>query len=646
MKNLFLSLPRHQKQIIAAATDFICLPIIFYFALMLHFDSLKLEPLKEYSWLAFSTGAISIPIFIKLELYQAVIRYIDQKIISVVVIGIMSSLLVLVGLFLLIGNARLSPALFLIYGINATLYILASRFIARVFFLGTAETDQMQRVAIYGAGQAGNMLANALKSGREYYPQIFIDDNPQLQNTTIGGIKVYPSSQLKKLVAIKRINSILLAIPSLTRHQQREIFDRLEPLKIQIKITPPIINLVKGISRVEDMRQIEIEDLLGRDPVEPNLKLLSVGITGKTVMVSGAGGSIGSELCRQIINLNPLRLILLDNSEFGLYSIDQELQNLKSTQGLDVEILTFMGSVLDYEKCKDILSTFTVNTIYHAAAYKHVPLVEYNPVEGIRNNVFGTLNFAKAADTTGVECFILISTDKAVRPTNVMGATKRLSELILQSFSHQGSRTRFSMVRFGNVLGSSGSVVPLFRKQILNGGPITITHPEITRYFMTITEAAQLVLQTGSMATGGDVFVLDMGEPIRITELATRMVHLSGHEIKTPETPNGTIEIKYTGLRPGEKLYEELLIGTNFTITDHPLIMRAQEAEVDWQFLEATLKQLEEACIRNDHPAIRSQLRAIVQEYCPVSEIADILWKKIIAANHRQHLEQITQCRE
>jgi len=360
----------------------------------------------------------------------------------------------------------------------------------------------------------------------------------------------------------------------------------------------------------------------------PDARLISTGITGKSVLVTGAGGSIGSELCRQIMRLQPARLLLLEMSEFALYSIEQELRAYQLALGTDVELMPFLGSVLEHEKCIRILQSFMVETIYHAAAYKHVPLVEHNPIEGIRNNVFGTLSIAQAAMESGVSSFVLISTDKAVRPTNVMGSTKRLAELILQSFARQKSKTRFCMVRFGNVLGSSGSVVPLFRAQIMAGGPITITHPEITRYFMTIQEAAQLVLQAGAMGEGGDVFVLDMGQPVKIMDLAIRMVHLSGLDVKSDATPTGSIEIQYVGLRPGEKLFEELLIGENVEGTEHPLIMRAQEAEIPWPILQPLLKDLEQACSRFDYEQVRELLLRLVVEYAPQCGIEDFIWRK------------------
>lgn len=467
-------------------------------------------------------------------------------------------------------------------------------------------------------------------------PVAFVDDNIQLHKATISGIKVHPSERLADLILRHAVGTVLLAMPSLGRNEQKQIIDRLSSLKVKIKVTPPVKNLVKGMSRVEDVRQVEIEDLLSRDPVTPDSALLSVCITDKGVAVSGAGGSIGSELCRQIIKLNPRRLVLLEISEYALYAIDQELRAAVAASGLQTELVPFIGSVLDFDKARDIFQQFEIETVYHAAAYKHVPLVEQNPVEGIRNNVFGTWSFARAAVAAKVKCFVLVSTDKAVRPTNVMGSTKRLAELILQAFARQHSSTRFCMVRFGNVLGSSGSVVPLFRKQIAAGGPVTLTHPEITRYFMTIPEAAQLVIQAGSMGQGGDVFVLDMGEPVKIADLAKKMIQLSGNDVRSPMAESG-IEIRYVGLRPGEKLYEELLIGDNVSGTDHPLIMRAQEAEIAWPFLEIMLKHLDEACNRGDQAAIRAQLRKIVPEFTPSSEIDDHFWK-----NRREGLVSIS----
>lgn len=627
MKNVFLSLPRIHKQIIAATADVIFLPVIFYCSAILRDAGFGSNLPHFYLYTALGAGVISLPVHLKLGLYRAVVRYIDQRIISTVVVGVSTSTVLLAALGMLVMGYPLSPKTFVIYWISAILYVLASRFIVRGFLNQRGELHKM-RVAIYGAGQAGSLLANAIKPGNEYRPIIFIDDDAQRVNTTIGGIKVYPSSELATLAKTYNISTVLLAMPEISRKEQRAILDRLASLSLRIKVTPPISSLVKGKARVEDVRQIEIEDLLSRDVVAPHADLLSLCINGKSVMVTGAGGSIGSELCRQIIALDPAKLILLDISEFALYTIEQELREIQSTLELSIEIVAFVGSVLDTEKCSRILTAFAVDTVYHAAAYKHVPLVEHNPIEGVRNNAYGTLSMARAAMAANVSCFVLISTDKAVRPTNVMGATKRLAELVLQAFAHERSNTRFSMVRFGNVLGSSGSVVPLFRKQIAAGGPITLTHPDITRYFMTIPEAAQLVIQAGAMGKGGDVFVLDMGDPVRIADLAVRMVHLSGQEVKTPATPEGTIEINYVGLRPGEKLYEELLIGNNVSATAHPLIQRAKEAEFEWPVLKHMLNQLDDACLCFDHNAVRLYLQKIVREYAPSSDIADNVWRQ------------------
>lgn len=627
MKNIFLSLPRVQKQMVAATVDVLCLPIIFLLAAILHFQGPLRGISSDYIMLAIGAGLVSVPVYLRLGLYRAVVRYIDQRIVSTVLQGVTISTIILIAISLIVFGPLASVKPFIIYWISAILYVVASRFVARGFFNQRGETRKTP-VAIYGAGQAGSLLANALKPGTEYQPIVFVDDDPQRVNTTIGGIKVYPSCDLERVAKHYNIGTVLLAMPQLTRKEQRNILDRLALLSLRIKVTPPISTLVKGKARVEDVRQIEIEDLLSRDVVAPNTELLSLCITGKSVMVTGAGGSIGSELCRQIIALEPAKLILLDISEFALYTIEQELREIRATEESAVELVAFVGSVLETEKCTRILTSFKVDTVYHAAAYKHVPLVEHNPIEGIRNNAYGTLSMANAAIAAKVKCFVLISTDKAVRPTNVMGATKRLAELVLQAFARKGSATRFSMVRFGNVLGSSGSVVPLFRKQIAAGGPITLTHPEITRYFMTIPEAAQLVIQAGAMGKGGDVFVLDMGEPVRIADLAVRMVHLSGQEVRTPATPTGTIDINYVGLRPGEKLYEELLIGSNVSGTAHPLIQRAKEAEFEWPVLKSMLQQLDEACERFDHNAIRLHLQKIVREYAPSSDIADNVWQK------------------
>jgi FlaA1/EpsC-like NDP-sugar epimerase len=622
-----LELSRFKKQLLAASIDSVMLPLTFFFAIWLRYDHVDMALLRQYLWLMAVAPLVSIPIFIRIGLYRAMIRFIDQKIVYVVVLGVSLSLVVLVTMAAIATRLEgLSRGVFGIYWVSAILYMVAGRFIARGYFIRAMGPIGATRVAIYGAGSAGIQLASALRLVPDYAPVAFIDDNRDLQGATIAGIRVHSSKNLEELIVKRGIKEILVAMPSLTRNQQKAILNRLEPLKVKTKVTPPVGSLLSGQLRLQDVRDIEIEDLLGRDPVAPDMNLLASCITGKSVLVTGAGGSIGSELCRQIIRLKPIRMLLLESSEYALYEIEQELQDIRRTLGVEAELMPFLGSVLDQQKCARMLQTFAVDTIYHAAAYKHVPLVEHNPIEGIRNNVFGTLAIARAAMDAKVSRFVLISTDKAVRPTNVMGCTKRMAELILQAFAREQKHTRFCMVRFGNVLGSSGSVVPLFHRQIMAGGPITVTHPEITRYFMTISEAAQLVLQAGGMSEGGDVFVLDMGEPVKIMDLAKRMVHLSGLEVKSDVTPDGTIEIRQIGLRPGEKLYEELLIGSNAQGTGHPLIMRAQEAELPWPELLRALERLDEACNCFDYETVRKILLRVVSEYAPQCGIEDFIW--------------------
>jgi FlaA1/EpsC-like NDP-sugar epimerase len=424
------------------------------------------------------------------------------------------------------------------------------------------------------------------------------------------------------------VSRVLLALPSVSRRRRLEIINNLEQFPVHVQTMPDTADLASGNARVDDIREVDITDILGRDPVPPNPKLLDACIRGKSVMVTGAGGSIGSELCLQIAGLGPKRLVLLDLSEAALYSIDQTLQDLGQRKLLNVEIIALIGSAHHQNRVREVLETYAVETVYHAAAYKHVPLVEHNMIEGVHNNVFGTLHTAEAAIAAGVKSFVLVSTDKAVLPTNVMGATKRFAELVLQGLNRRGSGTTFSMVRFGNVLASSGSVVPLFREQIRNGGPVTVTHPEIVRYFMTIPEAASLVIQAGSMGTGGDVFVLDMGQPVRIRDLAEKMIHLMGLTIRDDDHPDGDIEISYTGLRPAEKLYEELLIGSNVAGTEHPRIMRAEEECLPWEELKSLVDQLWHACQRLDCARAREVLQHAMVGYTPTKEVEDLVWRQ------------------
>ncbi|MDQ6994437.1 MAG: nucleoside-diphosphate sugar epimerase/dehydratase, partial [Mariprofundaceae bacterium] len=483
-------------------------------------------------------------------------------------------------------------------------------------------------VAIYGAGETGAKLVSALHLSGESYVTCFFDDNPELQGQEVAGIHVYSSDEIETVLQARDIQEVIIAMPSATMIQKKNIFNRLEPHPVQVKILPGLDAMINGTVQLDRLRDINVDDLLGRDAVAPHSELLGTCIRDKVVMVTGAGGSIGSELCRQIIKHQPKSLLLFERNEFALYSIDQELKKILASMQDTIEVIPFLGSVQHLKRVTKICKSFAVQTIYHAAAYKHVPLVECNPIEAIQNNIMGTLHMAQSAIATHVERFVLISTDKAVRPTNVMGASKRCAELVLQALQTQSHNTCFSMVRFGNVLGSSGSVVPLFHQQIKRGGPITLTHQNITRYFMTIPEASQLVIQAGAMAEGGDVFVLDMGEPVRIIDLARKMIALSGLTEKTVEHPDGHIAIEETGLRPGEKLYEELLIGSNVEGTEHPLIMRANEEMIAWQELEVLLENMQQASQDFDVQAVRELLLTLVNGYQPETDIHDWVWHK------------------
>ena len=493
----------------------------------------------------------------------------------------------------------------------------------------------MTPVIIYGAGRSGRQLLEAVKQMREYSAAAFVDDDPKLWHTVICDLAVYRPDDIAALIGRCGVKKILLAIPGATQAQRRKIIGKLEAYPCEVLTIPGIKDLMDGKISIGTLKKISVSDLLGRDSVAPDDRLMSADIEGKTVMVTGAGGSIGSELCRQIIRRRPEKLLLFELSEFALYAVEKELREYCARNGIAAEILPFLGSVQNRTLLEHVMTAFSVATVYHAAAYKHVPMVEFNTVEGIRNNIFGTLECALAATASGVRTFVLISTDKAVRPTNTMGASKRMAELCLQALAAEpGQKTRFSMVRFGNVLGSSGSVVPLFEKQIAEGGPLTLTHPEITRYFMTIPEAAQLVIQAGAMGTGGDVFVLDMGESVKIIDLARQMITLSGLKPKTPEQPDGDIEILITGLRPGEKLYEELLIGDNVRKTSHPRIMTANETMLPWHELSVLLDRIRSACDRYDQQAIRILLINAPTGFAPSDGICDLLW---VRETHRKN---------
>jgi FlaA1/EpsC-like NDP-sugar epimerase len=483
--------------------------------------------------------------------------------------------------------------------------------------------SQCKNVVIYGAGSAGRQLSIALMQSNEYNPVGFIDDAVEIQGHLINDLEIISPDNFECFIDKKGVTEVLLAIPSASRIRRNEIINSLESYPVLVRSLPGVAELAQGKVKIDDLREVGIKDLLGRDPVTANKELLSLNITDKIVMVTGAGGSIGSELCRQILFLKPKKLILFELSEFALYTIDRELSEIGMSS---VEILPILGSINNRKRLSNIFRHFGVQTIYHAAAYKHVPMVEFNNSEGVTNNVFGTLSCAQVAIDENVETFVLISTDKAVRPTNTMGTTKRFAEMILQALSVKQSGTRFTMVRFGNVLGSSGSVIPLFQKQIKDGGPVTVTDADIIRYFMTIPEAVELVIQAGAMGEGGDVFVLDMGKPIRIADLAKKMIHLSGLKVKDETNPDGDIEIKYTGLRPGEKLYEELLIGDNVSETENPMIMRAQENMLAWDDLKSIMDGLELAIEKCDQQMLRELLIKAVPEFKPQCGIEDILF--------------------
>jgi len=593
---------------------------------------------------------IGIPIFSKLALYQSIIRYIDFKFLWSLVQAVSLYALIwgMIGFFVQADfikergfNVDIVPrsvivinwllALFAIGGIRIAVRSILSENIKFSIFNYEFKSkinnidSKKSRVLIYGAGNAGVQLCMALNNTNQLHPVGFIDDNKELQDNTISGLKVFSVNDIENLINKLKVDEVLIAIPSASRSDRFRIIDKLERHPIIVRTLPGLTDLAQGKVKIDDLLQVSIKDLLGRKSVEPNELLLGKNITNKTVVVTGAGGSIGSELCRQIVFLKPKALVLYERNELALYTIDEELNNLDSYHSF--KIYPILGSVNNKMRLKNLFKHFEVDTVYHAAAYKHVPMVEFNNTEGVYNNIFGTLNCTMAAVDSGVKNFVLISTDKAVRPTNTMGATKRVAELILQAFSVRQNRTTFSMVRFGNVLGSSGSVIPLFKKQIIEGGPVTVTDKKIIRYFMTVNEAVELTIQAGAMGTGGDVFVLDMGKPVKIKELAEKLIRLSGLTVRDEINPTGDIEIKYTGLRAGEKLYEELLIGDNVSETENPLIMRAKEDKHDWDKLKLMLDKLVLANDGYDHKSVREILIEIVPGYKPESGVNDILYK-------------------
>ncbi|AGN78243.1 MULTISPECIES: nucleoside-diphosphate sugar epimerase/dehydratase [Pseudomonas] len=651
MRQYLVNLSRRQKRLIQVCTDI----SLIWFALWLSFivrlglDEMY-NPIVTHAWLFVAAPAVAIPLFIRFGMYRAVMRYFgNDALVTIIKAVTLSSLILAVVVYWYSNHQVVVPrSIIFNYWWLSMVIIGGLRLIMRQYFLGDWFTgahqipfanrdDGLIKVAIYGAGTAGNQLLAALRMGRVMRPVAFIDDDSDLANRVISGLQVYKPKHLQQMIKETGAQEILLALPSASRARRKEILSFLEPYPLHVRSVPAFADLASGRVKVDDIQDVDIADLLGRDPVPAQEGLLERCIYKQTVLVTGAGGSIGAELCRQIIGLGPTTLLLFDHSEFNLYSILSELEQRILRESLSVRLLPILGSVRNQQHLVDVMATWRVDTVYHAAAYKHVPMVEHNIAEGILNNVYGTLCTAQAALQTGVANFVLISTDKAVRPTNVMGSTKRLSELILQALSREAApvmygdsskiarvnKTRFTMVRFGNVLGSSGSVIPLFHKQIKAGGPLTVTHPKITRYFMTIPEAAQLVVQAGAMGQGGDVFVLDMGEPVRIVELAEKMIHLSGLSVRSQGNPQGDIAIDFTGLRPGEKLYEELLIGDDVSPTAHPMIMAANEDFLAWDFLRERLTQLLAAVADDDFTRVRQLLRELVSGYSPQGEIVD-----------------------
>jgi len=615
---------RTSKRSLMVAADLVVVPTALWTAFVLKFDSLS-AGLHQSLLFFVSAAAVGTLIFAGSGLYRSVVRFIGARVLLSILAGVTGSALVLWALSVAIPTIQRIPlSVIAIYWLLALVWVSATRLIAR--WLLTPFALDGTRVVIYGAGDAGVRLSMALAPSRQFLLLAYADEKRSLQGTLMNGVPVIAPEELGRFVRQYHVDRVLLAVPSASRRRKSEILRRLESLNIHVQSVPDFNDIVSGRAHVDDLRDIDIADLLGRDPILPHRKLLDASIRGKSVMVSGAGGSIGSELCRQIVLLKPDKMILFENSEIALYNIDRELNSIVESRKLNVKIHAVLGNAHHKYRVREVMQAFGVRTVYHAAAYKHVPIVEQNLVEGVHNNVFSTWHAAEAALEVGVETFVLVSTDKAVNPTNVMGATKRLAEIVLQALQTQTARTRFCMVRFGNVLGSSGSVVPLFQDQIRQGGPVTVTHRDVRRYFMTIPEAAQLVLQAGSMGTGGDVFVLDMGQAVEIDQLARRMIKLSGLTVRDAANPDGDIEIRYSGLRPGEKLFEELLIGSNVTGTGHPMIMRAIEPSPTWEEVRDLLAELTIAVNRIDCRQVMAVLEKGVREYRSSPVIHDLVF--------------------
>lgn len=668
LRGYLLALPRAQKRGLQLVVDTLLIWFCLWLAFYLRLGSVQAIEPSLHGWLFVVAPLVTLPVFVRFGLYRAVVHCLGYQALTALALAVSTaSILLICVIYVLASPADAIPrSVIFIYWMLCLLFIGGLRVAMRQYFgrnfrfstdlssflpqVSGLRRATQTRVAIFGAGAAGIQLLYALRQGQRRHVVAFLDDDPQLVGRYVAGVLVYAPEEMVRLMAERDPAEVLLAIPSAPRSRRAEIVDLLAPFPVRVRTVPGLADLASGRVRADDLQEVDVADLLGRDAVQPDVRLFERCIRDQVVMVTGAGGSIGSELCRQIIRSAPRTLILFEQCEFNLYRIHRELEGLLSRTQTKMHVVPILGSVCDQKRVLNVMVTWRVRTVYHAAAYKHVPMVEHNVAEGIFNNVFGTMHCAQAAMQAGVHHFVLISTDKAVRPTNIMGSTKRLSEMVLQALAQEiapvpagggeegaVNRTRFIMVRFGNVLGSSGSVIPLFREQIRRGGPVTVTHPEITRYFMTIPEAAQLVIQAGSMGHGGDVFVLDMGAPVKILTLAEKMITLSGLSIRTPDHPEGDIAIEFVGLRPGEKLYEELLIGDNVTATEHPMIMRASERHLSWEAMRSALDEISEAVAQGDYARIHELFCALVEGYPEAAGFVDWVHQEELAVRNDVH---------